>query len=80
LFTYKVITPQASGDDFFWPLMVRGVGLGLLSVPITTMSLSTLKGAEIGQGAAMVNGQWATGNSPTLRLQRTCRQSLPAVA
>lgn len=53
LFTYKVITPQTSGDDFFWPLMVRGIGLGLLSVPISTMSLSTLKGAEIGQGAAL---------------------------
>jgi DHA2 family multidrug resistance protein len=52
LFTYKTITPQTSGDDFFWPLMVRGIGLGLLSVPISTMSLSTLKGAEIGQGAA----------------------------
>jgi len=52
LFTYKTITPQTSGEDFFWPLMVRGVGLGLLSVPISTMSLSTLKGAEIGQGAA----------------------------
>jgi DHA2 family multidrug resistance protein len=52
LFTYKVITPQTSGDDFFWPLMVRGVGLGLLSVPISTMALSTLKGVEIAQGAA----------------------------
>lgn len=52
LFTYKTITPQTSGEDFFWPLMVRGVGLGLLSVPISTMALSTLKGAEIGQGAA----------------------------
>ena len=52
LMTYKIMTPQTSGDDFFWPLMVRGVGLGLLSVPISTMALSTLKGAEIGQGAA----------------------------
>jgi DHA2 family multidrug resistance protein len=52
LFTYKIITAQTSADDFFWPLMVRGVGLGLLSVPISTMALSTLKGAEIGQGAA----------------------------
>ena len=32
--------------------MVRGVGLGLLSVPISTMALSTLKGVEIAQGAA----------------------------
>jgi DHA2 family multidrug resistance protein len=50
--TYKIMTPQTSADNFFWPLMVRGVGLGLLSVPISTMALSTLKGVEIGQGAA----------------------------
>jgi DHA2 family multidrug resistance protein len=52
LYTYKIMTPRTSADDFFWPLMIRGVGLGLLSVPISTMSLSTLKGAEIGQGAS----------------------------
>ncbi|MBS1745150.1 MAG: DHA2 family efflux MFS transporter permease subunit [Bacteroidetes bacterium] len=52
LMTYKIMTPQTSGEDFFWALMVRGLGLGLLSVPISTMALSTLKGAEIGQGAA----------------------------
>jgi DHA2 family multidrug resistance protein len=52
LFTYKIMTPHTNADDFFWPLMVRGVGLGLLSVPISTMSLSTLKGIEIAQGAA----------------------------
>lgn len=52
LLTYKIMTPQTSADNFFWILMVRGVGLGLLSVPISTMALSTLKGAEIGQGAA----------------------------
>jgi len=52
LMTYKIMTPQTGAQNFFWPLMVRGVGLGLLSVPISTMALSTLKGVEIGQGAA----------------------------
>ena len=52
LLTYKIMTPQTSADNFFWVLMIRGMGLGLLSVPISTMALSTLKGAEIGQGAA----------------------------
>ncbi|MCH5721150.1 hypothetical protein [Niabella hibiscisoli] len=33
-------------------LIVRGVGLSLLFIPITTMALSTLKGQQIGQGAA----------------------------
>jgi DHA2 family multidrug resistance protein len=52
---YKIIVPDTSSDDFFWPLMVRGLGLGLLSVPVSTMSLSTLKGQEIGQGAAFTS-------------------------
>jgi DHA2 family multidrug resistance protein len=50
--TYFVLTPHTSSGDFFWILIIRGFGLGLLSVPVTTMSLSTLKGQEIGQGAA----------------------------
>ncbi|RYD57821.1 MAG: DHA2 family efflux MFS transporter permease subunit [Sphingobacteriales bacterium] len=49
---YKVLTPNTPGDAFFWPLILRGIGMGLLFIPITTMSLSTLKGQEIGQGAA----------------------------
>jgi len=32
--------------------MVRALGMGLLSVPVITMSHSTLKAQEIGQGAA----------------------------
>lgn len=50
--SYKVLTPDTSSGNFFWILIVRGFGLSLLSVPISTMSLSTLKGQQIGQGAA----------------------------
>ncbi|RFM31934.1 DHA2 family efflux MFS transporter permease subunit [Chitinophaga silvisoli] len=52
LLSYKIIGPDTGAHDFFWVLILRGFGLGLLSVPVSTMSLSTLKGAEIGQGAA----------------------------
>jgi DHA2 family multidrug resistance protein len=50
---YHVLTPNTGSDAFFWILVIRGVGLGLLSIPITTLALSTLKGKEIGQGAAL---------------------------
>jgi DHA2 family multidrug resistance protein len=50
--SYTILTPDTSSKDFFWVLIIRGFGLGLLSVPVSTMSLSTLKGQEIGQGAA----------------------------
>lgn len=48
----QLITPATSADNFFWVLMLRGVGLGFLAVPVSTMALSTLKGVQIGQGAA----------------------------
>jgi DHA2 family multidrug resistance protein len=52
LWAYTIITPFTAEGDFFWMLMLRGVGLGFLFVPTTTLALSSLKGKEIGQGAA----------------------------
>jgi DHA2 family multidrug resistance protein len=52
LSTYRIITPSTGGDNFYWVLMLRGLGIGLLAVPVSTLALSTLKGSEIGQGAA----------------------------
>ncbi len=60
---YKIITPDTSKDAFFWMLMVRGAGLGLLFIPITSLSLSTLKGQEIGQGASFTGMMRQLGGS-----------------
>ena len=50
---YRIITPQAGQEAFFYPLLLRGLGLGLLFVPIATFSLSALKGKDIAQGAGL---------------------------
>ncbi|QIL76286.1 DHA2 family efflux MFS transporter permease subunit [Hymenobacter sp. HDW8] len=47
------ITPLAGESDFFWPLMLRGFGLALLFLPITTMSLSGISGKDAGQAAGL---------------------------
>lgn len=47
------ISPTAGESDFFWPLIVRGVGLGLIFLPITTMSLAGLAGKDAGQAAGL---------------------------
>jgi len=47
------ITPTAGESDFFWPLILRGVGLGLIFLPITTMSLAGLQGKDAGQAAGI---------------------------
>ena len=56
LFTFWMsarISPTAGESDFFWPLMVRGIGLGLIFLPITTMSLAGLQGKDAGQAAGI---------------------------
>ena len=49
---YNILTPDTGQEAFFWPLILRGLAMGLLFIPITTLSLSTLKGRQIGEGAA----------------------------
>lgn len=60
---YKILTPDTGKSDFFWMLIVRGMGLGLLFIPITTLALSTLKGQEIGQGASFTGMMRQLGGS-----------------
>lgn len=60
---YKILTPTTSGDDFFWPLIVRGIGMSMLFIPITALSLSSLKGQQIGQGAAFTGMMRQLGGS-----------------
>lgn len=63
LWMHNLITPDTGSEHLFWPLVVRGVGLGLLFVPITTLALSTLKGKEIGEGAAFTGMMRQLGGS-----------------
>jgi MFS transporter, DHA2 family, multidrug resistance protein len=52
LWCYYILTPDTDQKAFFWPLILRGFGMSLLFIPITTLSLSRLKGKQIGEGAA----------------------------
>lgn len=60
---YKIITPDTGKQDFFWMLMMRGIGMGMLFIPITALSLSTLKGKQIGEGAAFTGMMRQLGGS-----------------
>lgn len=60
---FSIMTPDTGSEHMFWPLILRGMGLGLLFVPITTMALSTLKGKSIGEGAAFTGMMRQLGGS-----------------
>ncbi len=53
--TATKIAPTAGEDDFFWPLMLRGLAMGLIFLPITTMSLSGLQGKDAAQAAGLTS-------------------------
>lgn len=60
---YKILTPDTGEDSFFWMLIWRGVAMALLFIPITTLSLSTLKGKQIGEGASFTGMMRQLGGS-----------------
>ena len=56
-------TLSSGTDQFFWPLAIRGIGMALLFVPLTTLAIQDLKGAEIGQGSGLNNMMRQLGGS-----------------
>ncbi len=64
-FTWMLSHSTLASDrlDFFWPLILRGVGLGFLFVPLTTLALSNLRGRDIAQGAGLTNMMRQLGGS-----------------
>jgi DHA2 family multidrug resistance protein len=54
----------ATGEkDVLVPLLIRGVGMALLFVPLTTLAMADLKGPELGQGSGLNNMMRQLGGS-----------------
>jgi MFS transporter, DHA2 family, multidrug resistance protein len=46
---------DAGSGDLFWPLILRGVGLGLIFVPLTNATMADLSFSDLAQGTGMFN-------------------------
>ncbi|MBU6365957.1 MAG: DHA2 family efflux MFS transporter permease subunit [Gemmatimonadetes bacterium] len=62
---------DAGPDDLFWPLILRGVGLGLVFVPLTGATVAGLPMQQIGQGTGMYNLFRQLGGSVGIALMTT---------
>jgi DHA2 family multidrug resistance protein len=49
------ITSQSGEGDFLVPLMIRGLGLGMMFVPLTTITLSGIEPRELAQTTGIFN-------------------------
>jgi DHA2 family multidrug resistance protein len=47
------VTGASGARDFFWPLIFRGVGLGFMFVPLTTLTLAQLSPRDLPQGVGL---------------------------
>ncbi len=59
IFTFATMmsfsSPESSGSNFFWPFILRGLGIGFMMFPAMVMSIQGLKGGEIAQGSGLSN-------------------------
>jgi len=51
----SLITGESGSTDFFWALIMRGFGLGMMFVPLTTITLAELSVRELPQGTGLYN-------------------------
>ncbi|MBS1763814.1 MAG: DHA2 family efflux MFS transporter permease subunit [Bacteroidetes bacterium] len=54
---------ESGTGDFFWPLIIRGIGMSVLFVPLTTLAIQDLHGKDIGQGTGLNNMMRQLGGS-----------------
>ncbi len=55
MFIMQRLSLEASYADFVWPRIVLGVGLAMIFVPLTTVTLATIPRQEMGNATGMFN-------------------------
>ena len=53
----------AQSSDFFWPIILRAIGLSLVTIPLTQLAVSGLHARDIPQGVALNNMMRQMGGS-----------------
>jgi len=71
MYMLSVLTFDAGARDMFWPLIWRGVGLGLIFVPLTNATMADLKTAKLAQGTGMFNLTRQLGGSLGIAIMAT---------
>ena len=71
---------DAGADDVFWPLILRGVGMGLIFVPLTNASMAELSPQDLPQGTALFNLTRQLGGSLGIAIMATLLSRFTASA
>src|SRR2546425_870728 len=72
-------TTESGMSDFFWPLIFRGVGLGLIFVPLPNLALADLPMPNIANGTGLFNLMRQLVGSVGIALSATLLQRFAAI-
>lgn len=64
-------TTESGTGDFFWPLILRGIGMGMIFVPLTNLALAELPMEKIPNGTGLFNLTRQLGGSIGIALAAT---------
>jgi DHA2 family multidrug resistance protein len=62
-FQLSFLNLNAASHDFFWPIILRAIGLSLVTIPLTQLAVSGLQPRDIPQGVALNNMMRQMGGS-----------------
>src|SRR5436309_362633 len=79
MWKHSHFTTESGFHDFFWPLIFRGVGLGLIFVPLTNLALADLPMSRIPNGTGLFNLMRQLGGSVGIALSATLLQRFTAI-
>lgn len=71
MWQHSHLTAEAGRTDWFWPIVTRGLGTGMIFVPLTAAAVSGLRGRLLGHGTALFNLARQLGGSIGLAIMST---------
>jgi DHA2 family multidrug resistance protein len=72
MWQWSHFTLQSGTDDFFGPLVVRGVALGLVFIPLNNLAVAELPMSQIGAATGLYNLMRQLGAASASHSRRTC--------
>ncbi len=74
MWRHSLFTTDSGWDDFLWPMILRGVGLGMIFIPLNNLALGNLPPARIAAGSGFYNLTRQLGGSVGIALSATLFQ------
>ncbi|HEX2779267.1 MAG TPA: DHA2 family efflux MFS transporter permease subunit [Gemmatimonadaceae bacterium] len=71
MYKLSLMTYDSGAGELFWPLILRGVGLGLIFVPLTNAAMADLDVSQLHQGTGLFNLTRQLGGSLGIALMAT---------